>query len=127
MSKYNSVHFIVLEFCLKIFNVTLAEKEDDWPVPCDFDLVQGDPSILDQLTSHCKEAFQNVDLANKMRYESKLFQEFQDKLDKYEKENSDDPDNIEASKKWDFRFELYNRISLRKCYTDITDDSTVLK
>lgn len=103
---------------MKIFNTTLANHLDD-QVTCDFDLLQEDPSILEHLPTECKKAYQNVDLANKMRYESKLFQEFQDKLTKYEIENSDDPDS-EMSQKWDFRFSLYNNTPTRECYTNST-------
>lgn len=106
---YTSIQFI----SFKVFSGVMADQKF---ITCDFDLVEKNPSILDHLPKHCKEAYKNVDLANKMLQESIAFQKFQNKLDEYEIECSDEP--LGDRKLWKYRYNIYDKFENKnsKCY-----------
>lgn len=97
----------------------MAANDKNRRITCDFDLVKNQPSILKHLPKFCQDAYnKNDDLVNEMIDESKLFQEFQEKLDKYEIEKSDDkPTNTIPSKQWEFRYNVYNETNLNECFS----------
>lgn len=91
---------------------------------CDFDLVQllNDESIIDEFSEQCQSAYHDPELKNLLLQESQLFNQINEKIGAYEKQQDPDCDPFEEGRRepcpkmdYDLRLGMHNVTDIMTC------------